>query len=88
MKKKLWLLLLSGLFFLPTSNIAQEKESSFSTEEQKVVDQLVRRREAREDKSSGHACGHHLFGTGSTAAAIAVKDWSERRGEDFEYESL
>ncbi len=24
---------------------------------------------------SGHACGHHLFGTGSTAAAIAVKDW-------------
>lgn len=24
---------------------------------------------------SGHACGHHLFGTGSMAAAIAVKDW-------------
>ncbi|MSS73877.1 MAG: amidohydrolase [Candidatus Latescibacteria bacterium] len=23
----------------------------------------------------GHACGHHLFGTASTAAAIAVKDW-------------
>lgn len=27
---------------------------------------------------NGHACGHHLFGTGSTAAAIAVKNWLER----------
>ena len=26
-------------------------------------------------KTAGHACGHHLFGTASTAAAIAVKDW-------------
>lgn len=26
-------------------------------------------------KVAGHACGHHLFGTASTAAAIAVKDW-------------
>ncbi|MCB0685166.1 MAG: amidohydrolase [Saprospiraceae bacterium] len=32
-------------------------------------------RKEREDCTSGHACGHHLFGTGSTAAAIAVKDW-------------
>ncbi len=24
---------------------------------------------------AGHACGHHLFGTASTAAAIATKDW-------------
>ena len=24
---------------------------------------------------AGHACGHHLFGTASTAAAIALKDW-------------
>src|SRR5678816_2988280 len=23
----------------------------------------------------GHGCGHHLFGTASVAAAIAVKDW-------------
>jgi aminobenzoyl-glutamate utilization protein B len=23
----------------------------------------------------GHGCGHHLFGTASTAAAIAVRDW-------------
>ena len=26
-------------------------------------------------KDAGHACGHHLFGTGSIAAAIAVKEW-------------
>ena len=24
---------------------------------------------------SGHACGHHLFGTGSTSAGIAIKNW-------------
>ncbi|MBK5280305.1 MAG: amidohydrolase, partial [Bacteroidia bacterium] len=24
---------------------------------------------------AGHACGHHLFGTASTAAAVALKDW-------------
>jgi aminobenzoyl-glutamate utilization protein B len=30
------------------------------------------------DKGAGHACGHHLFGTGSTAAAIAVKEWLEQ----------
>ncbi|NJB70480.1 aminobenzoyl-glutamate utilization protein B [Saonia flava] len=27
------------------------------------------------EKAAGHACGHHLFGTASAAAAIAVKDW-------------
>lgn len=32
------------------------------------------------DKGAGHACGHHLFGTGSLAAAIAAKDWLERTG--------
>ncbi|QJR37402.1 amidohydrolase [Gemmatimonas groenlandica] len=25
----------------------------------------------------GHGCGHHLFGTASTAAAIALKDWMQ-----------
>ncbi|MGB5378900.1 amidohydrolase, partial [Muriicola sp.] len=28
-------------------------------------------------KAAGHACGHHLFGTASTAAAIAVKNWMQ-----------
>jgi len=31
--------------------------------------------------NSGHACGHHLFGTGSVAAAIAVKDWMKETGQ-------
>jgi len=32
------------------------------------------------EMESGHACGHHLFGAGSVAAAIAVKDWMESSG--------
>ena len=32
-------------------------------------------REERTDVNAGHACGHHLFGAGSAAAAIAVKNW-------------
>ena len=27
------------------------------------------------EKAAGHACGHHLFGTASMAAAIEVKNW-------------
>lgn len=26
-------------------------------------------------QAAGHACGHHLFGVGSAAAAVAVKEW-------------
>lgn len=29
---------------------------------------------------AGHGCGHHLFGTASTAAAIAVKEWMQANG--------
>ena len=29
---------------------------------------------------AGHACGHHLFGAGSVAAALAVKDWLSSSG--------
>lgn len=32
-------------------------------------------REEREEIEAGHACGHHLFGTGSMTASIHVKDW-------------
>jgi aminobenzoyl-glutamate utilization protein B len=32
-------------------------------------------------KPAGHACGHHLFGTGSTAAAMAVKEWMSATGQ-------
>jgi aminobenzoyl-glutamate utilization protein B len=30
------------------------------------------------EHAPGHACGHHLFGTATVAAAIAVKDWMAR----------
>lgn len=33
-----------------------------------------------EQGGSGHACGHHLFGTGSVAAAVEVKNWLKRTG--------
>lgn len=36
--------------------------------------------QAREESANGHACGHHLFGTASAAAVIAVKDWLVRSG--------
>ncbi len=29
---------------------------------------------------AGHACGHHLFGAGSLAAALATADWLQRSG--------
>jgi aminobenzoyl-glutamate utilization protein B len=32
-------------------------------------------RKAIVENGPGHGCGHHLFGTASTAAAIAVKEW-------------
>ncbi|MCC9168593.1 amidohydrolase [Pontibacter harenae] len=30
--------------------------------------------------AAGHGCGHNLFGTGSVAAAVAVKDWLKSSG--------
>ena len=35
-------------------------------------------RDQRPDTSSGHACGHHLFGTASSSAAIAVSQWLDQ----------
>jgi aminobenzoyl-glutamate utilization protein B len=32
-------------------------------------------------KPAGHACGHNLFGVGSTAAALAVRSWLESSGQ-------
>ncbi len=36
---------------------------------------------ARIEGAPGQACGHHLFGTGSMAAAIAIKDWLQISGK-------
>ncbi len=40
-----------------------------------VSQQAVPYRQQREDETSGHACGHHLFGSGGVAAAIMIKDY-------------
>ena len=37
--------------------------------------EITSERNPRVEGGAGHGCGHHLFGTASTAAAIAVKDW-------------
>ena len=37
-------------------------------------------RSPRTMNAPGHACGHHLFGTATVAAAIAVKSWLETTG--------
>lgn len=38
-------------------------------------------RQERPEVKSGHACGHHLFGAGSAAAAVAVKEWLQKSGK-------
>ena len=43
-----------------------------------ITQDAVPERKPLPAKGAGHACGHHLFGTGSAAAAIAVKDWLTR----------
>jgi aminobenzoyl-glutamate utilization protein B len=45
-----------------------------------ITQDAVPDRQPLPDKTAGHACGHHLFGTASTAAAIAVKAWMARTG--------
>ena len=37
-------------------------------------------RQALPGMGAGHACGHHLFGAGSVAAALAVKEWLAASG--------
>jgi aminobenzoyl-glutamate utilization protein B len=37
-------------------------------------------RQAIPGEIAGHACGHHLFGTGAVAAGIAIKNWLEATG--------
>ncbi len=43
-----------------------------------ITQQAKPERAPAPDKAAGHACGHHLFGSASTFAAIAVKDWLAR----------
>ena len=39
-------------------------------------------RQPNPGQAAGHACGHHLFGVGSLAAAVAVKDWLQQSGRE------
>jgi aminobenzoyl-glutamate utilization protein B len=40
-----------------------------------ITQQATPERAPAPGQEAGHACGHHLFGSASTFAAIAVKDW-------------
>lgn len=40
-----------------------------------VSQEAIPEKKIREGNEAGHACGHHLFGTASSAAAIALKEW-------------
>jgi len=46
-----------------------------------VSQDAVPYRKERSDCSAGHACGHHLFGTASVGAGIAIKEWLDRSGQ-------
>lgn len=41
--------------------------------------EVAAERKPRSDGAPGHACGHHLLGTGAVAAAIAVRQWMEEQ---------
>ena len=45
-----------------------------------ITQDAVPERRPLAGRDAGHACGHHLFGTGSVAAAVAVKEWLARTG--------
>ena len=46
-----------------------------------VSQEATPEKKARPGSEAGHACGHHLFGTGSIQAAIAVKEWMKATGQ-------
>ena len=46
-----------------------------------VSQKAIPQKEAVVEGGAGHACGHHLFGTASSAAGIAVKDWLAATGK-------
>ncbi|MCL4163451.1 UNVERIFIED_CONTAM: hypothetical protein GTU68_059843, partial [Idotea baltica] len=46
-----------------------------------VSQNAVPYKDAVVDGGAGHACGHHLFGTASTAAGISIKDWLAATGK-------
>ncbi|GAB1489685.1 M20 family metallopeptidase [Opitutaceae bacterium] len=45
-----------------------------------VAQEAVPERKPIEGQIAGHACGHHVYGAGSAAAAVAIKDWLKATG--------
>jgi len=45
-----------------------------------IMQDAVAERKIPEGKTAGHACGHHLFGTASVAAGIALKNQLQANG--------
>ena len=45
-----------------------------------VSQQALPERASVDGGSAGHACGHHLFGVGSVAAAITAREWLQATG--------
>ncbi|MEZ4847737.1 MAG: M20 family metallopeptidase [Bacteroidia bacterium] len=46
-----------------------------------VSQEATPEQKTRIEGGAGHACGHHLFGTASSGAAIEVKNWLDRTGK-------
>ncbi len=46
-----------------------------------ISQQAIAEKKPVEAGGAGHACGHHLFGTASAAAAIAAKNWLKQSGK-------
>ena len=45
-----------------------------------ISQKVATERSPIDGRNAGHACGHHLFGTASVAAGIAVKEWLQSSG--------
>ena len=46
-----------------------------------IAQEAVPEKKSIQGQAAGHACGHHLFGVASMAAAIEVKEWLKRTGK-------
>jgi aminobenzoyl-glutamate utilization protein B len=46
-----------------------------------IAQEAVPEKKTIQGQAAGHACGHHLFGVASMAAAIEVKEWLKRTGK-------
>tara|TARA_R110000737_G_scaffold2965_1_gene10521 strand:- start:52296 stop:53783 length:1488 start_codon:yes stop_codon:yes gene_type:complete len=76
-----------GVAGMPTAFVASYSSSDSNSEGPVIAilaemdalpglsQKAVAYKQAIDGKEAGHACGHHLFGAGSLAAALTVKNW-------------